>query len=76
MVNKIEEEFDNVLQLMNFNTKAYDYFRKWYVDGRIYFHIVVDVKNPRQGIQELRYIDPRRIKKVKEKTRKDLEGSY
>lgn len=64
--NKIEEEFDNVLRIMNFNTKAYDYFRKWYVDGRIYFHIVVDEKNPRQGIQELRYIDPRRIKKMKE----------
>jgi hypothetical protein len=68
--NKIQKEFDNILELLNFNSKAYDYFRKWYVDGRIYFHIVIDIKNPKAGIQELRFIDPRRIKKVKESIKK------
>ena len=62
---KIREEFDNILGLLNFNTSSYDIFRNWYVDGRLYYHIMVDSKQPRKGIQELRYIDPRKIKKVR-----------
>jgi len=63
---RIEEEFDRVLQLLDFNIKGHDIFRRWYVDGRIYSHKVIDNKEPRKGIKELRYIDPRKIKKVRE----------
>ena len=69
--NKINDEFDNVLSLLHFNTKSYSIFRDWYVDGRLYYHVMIDTKNPRAGIKELRYIDPRKIKKIRsEKTRK------
>ena len=61
---KIRQEFDEVLRLMDFNAKGHDIFRRWYVDGRIYYHKVIDTKAPRKGIKELRYIDPRKIKKV------------
>jgi hypothetical protein len=63
---KIAEEFDNILKLLNFGNLADDLFKRWYIDGRIYFHIVVDEKDPKKGIQELRYIDPRKIRKVRE----------
>ena len=63
---RIHEEFDRVLQLLDFNIKGHDIFRRWYVDGRIYYHKVIDKKEPRKGIKELRYIDPRKIKKVRE----------
>jgi hypothetical protein len=63
---KILEEFENVLRMLNFGNLADDLFKRWYIDGRMYFHIVVDEKNPRDGIQELRYIDPRKIRKVRE----------
>jgi len=63
---RIREEFDRVLQLLDFNVKGHDIFRRWYVDGRIYYHKVIDKKEPRIGITELRYIDPRKIKKVRE----------
>jgi hypothetical protein len=61
---KITEEFDNILNLLDFNNEGQDIFRKWYVDGRLYFHMIIDNDNPRDGIKELRYIDPRRIKPV------------
>ena len=51
----------------NFQEKGHDIFRRWYVDGRIYYHKVIEKKNPRKGITELRYIDPQKIKKVREK---------
>jgi len=63
---KIAEEFENVLKLLNFGNLADDLFKRWYIDGRIYYHVVVDEKKPREGIQELRYIDPRKIRKVRE----------
>jgi len=63
---KIHEEFEAIIKLLDFNNNAYDLFRKWYVDGRLYHHIVIDEKNPRQGIKDLRYIDPRKIRKIKE----------
>ncbi len=63
---KIKEEFDNVLRMMNFQNMADDVFRRWYIDGRIYYHVVVNDKAPKEGIQELRYIDPRKIRKVRE----------
>lgn len=63
---KITEEFDNILRMMNFNNLADDIYRRWYIDGRLYYHVVVNEKNPKEGIQELRYIDPRKIRKVRE----------
>ena len=71
---KIEEEFQEVLRLMNFNTKGHDIFRRWYVDGRVYYHKVIDRDSPRKGITELRYIDPRKIKKVREVRKKRPDG--
>ena len=64
--DRIREEFDIVLKLLDFDTKGPDIFRRWYVDGRIYYHKVIDTKAPKLGIQEVRYIDPRQIKKVRE----------
>ncbi len=63
---KIAEEFENILKLLNFSNLADDLFKRWYIDGRIYYHIVVDESKPKEGIQELRYIDPRKIRKVRE----------
>jgi len=63
---KIKEEFENVLKMLNFSNLADDLFKRWYIDGRIYFQVIVDEKSPRDGIQELRYIDPRKIRKVRE----------
>ena len=61
----ITEEFDEVLRLLKFEQKGHDLFRRWYVDGRIYFHKIIDQKTPRKGITELRYIDATKIKKVR-----------
>ena len=63
---KIREEFNNVMRMLNFANLADDLFKRWYIDGRIYYHIVVNEKNPKEGIKELRYIDPRKIRKVRE----------
>jgi hypothetical protein len=63
---KIAEEYENVLKMLNFSNLADDLFKRWYIDGRIYFQVVVNEKKPRDGIQELRYIDPRKIRKVRE----------
>jgi len=63
---KIDEEFMNVLKLMNFSTKGFEIFKRWYVDGRIFYQKLIDRKDPKNGITELRYIDPRKIKKVRE----------
>ena len=63
---KIRSEFREVLRLLSFEQKGHDIFRRWYVDGRLFYHKIIDNKNPRKGIQELRYIDPTKIKKVRE----------
>lgn len=63
---KIEEEFRNVLTLLDWNNQAYEIVKKWYIDGRLYYHVILDDKNPTKGIAELRYIDPRQIRKVRE----------
>jgi len=62
---KIREEFQYILRLLKFDTRAHEIFRTWYIDGRIYYHKVVDLANPKAGITELRYIDPLKIKKVR-----------
>ena len=63
---KIRKEFDEVLSLLDFDVKGHDIFRRWYVDGRLFYHKVIENKNPRKGITELRWIDPLKIKKVRE----------
>ena len=68
----IRNEFSTLLKLLNYNNLAQDIFRRYYVDGRMYYHIIIDRENPLQGIRELRYIDPRKLRKVREvKKKKD-----
>ena len=62
----IRKEFEEILRLLDFDNRAYEIFRRWYVDGRLFFHKVIDPKKPRQGLVELRYVDPRKIRKVTE----------
>ena len=62
----IEEEFQNILTLVNWNNNAYDIFKKWYIDGRLFYHVILDERVKQNGILELRYIDPRQIRKVRE----------
>lgn len=62
----VRKEFENTLMLLDMNRYGYDIFRKWYVDGRIYYHVIVDDAHLDEGIKELRYIDPRKIKKIRE----------
>lgn len=63
---KILEQFEGILEMLDFKHKAYDIARKWYVDGRIYYHLMIDEKDITKGIQDVRFVDPRKIKKVKE----------
>ena len=62
---KIRDEFDEVISLLDFKDKAHDIFRRWYIDGRLYYQKVINPANTKQGIQELRYIDPRKIRRIK-----------
>ena len=62
----IREEFNHVLTLLDFDNRCYEIFRRWYVDGRLFYHKVIDPKNPGDGMTELRYIDPRKIRKITE----------
>lgn len=72
---KIDEEFNNILQLLDWTYMSYETFKRWYVDGRLYYHVMIDPEAPKDGIQELRYIDPRKIRKVREiKKDKDLSS--
>ena len=62
----IREEFDEILRLLDFENRSYEIFRRWYVDGRLFYHKVIDPDNPSKGLIELRYIDPRKIRKITE----------
>ena len=66
----IIQEFNIIKNLLNFEEKSYDIFKRWYIDGRLYYHAIIDDKNPRLGIKELRNIDPRKIRKVREQKKK------
>jgi hypothetical protein len=74
---KIRDEFDQVVRLFRFGERGHDMFRQWYIDGRMYYHIILDEKNPKNGIIELRLVDPRKIRKIKnvkrEKNQKGVE---
>ena len=62
----ITEEFDNVLRLLDFSNQGYDIFQRFFVDGRINYHVIIDEKNLKSGIVELRYLDPRKIRMIRE----------
>jgi hypothetical protein len=62
----IEEEFNTILTLLNFKQLGQDIFRRYYVDGRLFYNIILDKDSPNMGIQELRYIDPRKLSKIRE----------
>jgi hypothetical protein len=62
----IREEFKNVVELLQFNHYAHEIFRRWYVDGRLFYHMIIDDKSPKKGLLEVRPIDPTKIRKVKE----------
>jgi hypothetical protein len=66
----IQDEFEYIKKLLDFNNQSYEIFKRWYVDGRLYYHAVIDKTNPNDGIQELRYVDPRKIRKVREVKKK------
>jgi len=70
---KIREEFKNILELLDFDRKSHEIYRNWYVDGRLYYHKVIDFKKPQDGIQELRYIDALKMRYVRQqkKSKKD-----
>ena len=74
--NAIKTQWDKVCDLFDFNNSGYDIFRRWYVDGRLYYHVMIDVNDPRQGIKELRYVDPRKIRKVRAMKRVRKDGVY
>ena len=65
--NKIRDEFDYVKRLLNFEKRSHEIIRNWYVDGKLIYHKVIDLAQPKKGILELRYIDPLKIKKVRQK---------
>ncbi len=75
--SKISDEFVEVMRLLKFNDRGHEIFRQWYIDGRLYYQVLLDENNVKAGIQELRYIDPRKIRKIKnikkEKTPQGVE---
>ena len=73
--NAITQEFNTILRLLNYSNMAHDIFRRYYIDGRLFYHIIVDREKPTEGIKELRYVDPRKIRKVREIKKKKDERS-
>ena len=73
--DKIREEFKGIKEMMDFDKKSHEILRNWYVDGRLYYHKVIDLKRPQDGIQEIRYIDPMKMRFVRqEKKNKNNSG--
>lgn len=74
--NKVHQEFKNVKKLLDFSNKADDIFRRWYIDSKLFYHIIIDTEQPEKGIQQLRSIDPTKIQKVRkvEKENKIING--
>jgi hypothetical protein len=67
----IREEFKYIKELLDFDKKSHEIFRNWYIDGRLYYHKVIDLKNPQEGIKELRYIDPMKMRFIRQEKKKD-----
>jgi len=72
---KIRKEFKYILDLLDFDKKAHEIYRNWYIDGRIYYHKIIDLKNPQEGIQELRYIDAMKMRYVRQQKKKKDDAS-
>ena len=72
---KIRKEFKYILDLLDFDKKAHEIYRNWYIDGRIYYHKIIDLKKPEEGIQELRYIDAMKMRYVRQQKKKKNDGS-
>jgi len=70
---KIREEFKYILELLDFDRKSHEIYRNWYVDGRLYYHKVIDLKNPHEGIQELRYIDAMKMRYVRQQKKSERD---
>jgi Bacteriophage T4-like portal protein (Gp20) len=70
---KIREEFKHILELLDFDRKSHEIYRNWYVDGRLYYHKVIDLKNPHEGIQELRYIDAMKMRYVRQQKKSERD---
>ena len=67
----IRSEFKYILDLLDFDKKAHEIYRNWYVDGRLYYHKIIDLKNPQEGIQELRYIDATKMRYVRKQKKNE-----
>ena len=72
---KIREEFKYLLELLDFDKKSHEIYRNWYIDGRLYYHKVIDLKKPQEGIQELRYIDAMKMRYVRQQKKKPNDNS-
>ena len=71
---KIREEFESCLNILDFRKHAYEILRRWYIDGRLYYHVIIDDKDVTAGIKEIRYVDPRKIRKVREIAKRKAKG--
>ena len=71
---KIRDEFGHCINLLDFNRSGYEIYKRWYVDGRLYYHVMIDEKSPQKGVLEVRYIDPRKIRKVREVIKRKVPG--
>jgi len=71
---KIREEFDNCINILDFRRHAYEIYRRWYIDGRLYYHVIIDDKDTKAGIKEVRYVDPRKIRKIREVAKRKVKG--
>ena len=71
--DKISEEFQGILRLLDFRNQGYDIYSKFYVDGRLNYHVIIDGENIKEGIKELRYVDPRKLKLIREMDKKDKD---
>ena len=68
---KIRDEFKYILDLLDFDKKSHEIYRNWYIDGRLYYHKIIDLKNPQEGIQELRYIDAMKMRYIRQQKKKE-----
>jgi len=73
---KIRKEFKHIIDLLDFDKKSHEIYRNWYIDGRIYYHKIIDLKKPEEGLQELRYIDAMKMRYVRQEKKKDNNGKY
>ena len=74
VLDGLQSCFEEILKLLNFQNFAYEIFRRWYIDGRLYFHCIIDPANTTDGLQEIRYIDPRKIRKIREVVKVRVAG--